>query len=125
MKEITPEEISFFSGKINALPLYEAARDMILSLSPNIEIKVQKSQITFKERYGFAFISLKKLKGSPDVFILLTLGLGRRLASPRVAVAVEPYPGRWTHHIIISDIAQLDGEISAWMAEARDFALNK
>lgn len=124
MEELTLEEISFFSQKPEALPIYEAARALILS-HPDVTTKISKTQITFKARYGFAFVSLKKLKGSPDIFILLTLGLGRRLDSPRVAVAIEPYPGRWTHHIIISDIGQLDRQIKSWIDEAYDFSLRK
>ncbi len=124
MAELTLEEIGFFGQKPEALPLYEAVRDIIFSHS-GVTVKVAKTQITFKTKYGFAFVSMKKLKGSPDISILLTLGLGRRLDSPRVAVATEPYPGRWTHHIIISDTSQLDGELCSWITEAYDFALNE
>lgn len=55
----------------------------------------------------------------------MTLGLGRRLESPRVAVAVEPYPGRWTHHILLTSESELDAEVRAWLHEAYDFAESK
>ena len=53
------------------------------------------------------------------------MGLHRRLDSPRVAVAVEPYPGRWTHHILLTAAEEADGELMDWLAEARDFAVSK
>ena len=42
---------------------------------------------------------------------MVTLGLGRRLDTPRVAVAVEPYPGRWTHHLLLTEESQIDEEL--------------
>lgn len=115
------DELLFFVAMPGAVPLYDALRSHLTAL-PGVEIKVAKSQITFKARYGFAFVSLRRMKGCPEVFLILTLGLGRRLSSPRVAVAVEPYPGRWTHHFIISHIGQLDTELLDWIEEAHSFA---
>ena len=43
----------------------------------------------------------------------------------RVAVATEPYPGRWTHHILLSDETQIDGELLGWLREAWEFAESK
>ena len=56
---------------------------------------------------------------------MVTAGLNRRLESPRVAVAVEPYPGRWTHHILLTDPEEIDGELMGWLEEARSFAVSK
>ena len=60
-----------------------------------------------------------------SLFFTLTLGLGRRLDSPRVDAATEPYPGRWTHHMMLSDSAQLDKELVDWIIEASQFSQNK
>ena len=90
---VTADELLFFDSMPGALGLYDTLRGHLLAL-PGVEIKVAKTQITFKARYGFAFVSLRRMKGCPVVFLILSLGLGRRLSSPRVAVAVEPYPGR-------------------------------
>ena len=122
---MTNDELQFFHAKPDALPLYEALRGALLDLCPDTQIRVHATQITFQARHGFAFVSLRRLKGCPPVFLLLTIGLARRLDSPRVAVAVEPYPNRWTHHLVISNPAQLDGELLGWLREAHDFALLK
>ena len=54
-----------------------------------------------------------------------TIGLSCRLESPRVAVAVETYPGRWTHHVLISGEDQIDAELMSWLREAWAFAESK
>ena len=55
----------------------------------------------------------------------MTFGLPIRLDSPRIAVAVEPYPSRWTHHVLISDEGQLDGELMGWIQSSWDFSESK
>ncbi len=122
---MTADELLFFNAMPGALPLYDALSGGIRAAFPDVAVQVAKTQITFRERYGFAFVSLRRMKGCPEVFLILTLGLGRRLDSPRVAVAVEPYPGRWTHHFILSDPAQLDDQLWSWVREAREFAQTK
>lgn len=122
---MTTDELLFFNTMPDALPLYEALKTKLLTLCPDSVIKVQKSQITFKARYGFAFVSLKRIKGCPSVFILVSFGLSHKLESSRVAIAVEPYPNRWTHHVVVSAPDQLDHELMGWLEEAHDFALVK
>ena len=117
----------FFSEKPEAMPLYETIRDFILSEFDDVTINVQKTQISFSNRYGFAFVSLpyRKVKGRPDVNIILTFGLGYWLDHPRIMVSVEPYPGRWTHHVIIQSVYEVDTEIKEWISEAYHFAKTK
>ena len=56
---------------------------------------------------------------------LATLGLGRRVEHPRILQAVEPYPGRWTHHVLVTEADQIDEELMGWLREAWDFAESK
>lgn len=57
--------------------------------------------------------------------LLVTFGLSHRVEDPRIAVAVEPYPNRWTHHVLISESDQIDAQLMAWLEEARTFARSK
>ena len=51
-------EILFFLGEhMDALPLYEKLKDQILSRIPDVKIRVAKTQITFANKRGFAFVS--------------------------------------------------------------------
>ena len=47
------------------------------------------------------------------------------LDSARVAVKTEPYPGRWTHHIVVSRPEELDPELYSWIRASYDFADRK
>ncbi len=124
---ISGEELLFFDRTPQGVPLYAAFREAVAERWPETAVRVQKSQITYVNRHVFACASLarRRWKGFPEAGLLVTLGLNRRLSSPRVAVAVEPYPGRWTHHIPISRPEEIDGELLAWVEEAYQFALSK
>ncbi len=122
---MTSAELLFFSGRPGALPLYAALAERVLAAFPNVAVEVKKTQITFRERYGFAFVSLRKMKGCPEVFIIVSFGLSHRLDTPRIRIAVEPYPNRWTHHVIVADVSEIDDELINWLTEAHDFALTK
>ena len=118
----------FFDGKPGQLSLYEAVEERILSEIENVRIKVQKTQISFANRRNFAFVSLlpvRKAKERPEFYITVSFGLAYRLDSPRVDVAVEPYPNRWTHHVLISSEEEIDGELMRWIREASDFSAGK
>ena len=122
---MTEDELFFFNDMPGIIPLYDALAQFICQRFPDVSVKVQKSQITFKARYGFAFVSLRRMKGCPETFLIFSLGLPSRLDSPRVAVATEPYPGRWTTHFILSGPEQLDEELKGWIETAYTFAQRK
>ncbi|HJB59761.1 MAG TPA: hypothetical protein H9771_08950 [Candidatus Faecalibacterium faecipullorum] len=124
------DTMAFFEAQKHpeALPLYEALEGRILAEVDSVRIKVQKSQITFYNRRLFACASFARVRRKaelPPCWLVVTVGLARRLDSPRVAVATEPYPGRWTHHIVISDPAEVDDELMGWVREAAAFAAAK
>jgi len=81
---MTSDERMFFNTTPGALPLYEVLRNKLLTECPDTTLQVQKSQITFKVKYGYAFVSLRRMKGCPEVFLIVTFGLSHRLDSPRV-----------------------------------------
>ena len=94
----------------------------------SVSIKVQKTQITFSNRRVFAavsFLPARRAKDRPNPYITVTFGLNRRENSSRIDQAVEPYPGRWTHHLIIGSAEEIDDELMAWVREAYDFAAAK
>ena len=49
----------------------------------------------------------------------------RVAASERVAVKTEPYPGRWTNHIVIGTPDELDETLFDWIGQAYTFSENK
>ena len=117
----------FFEGHPLEWRVYQALFARMEQAFPEARAKVQKSQISFYGRHLFAAASLpvRRRKNWPEHCLVVTLGLARRLDSERVAVAVEPYPNRWTHHILATAPEQIDAELMAWMEEAWRFSQTK
>lgn len=118
----------FFAKKPESLPLYEQLEHRIQSEIQDVSVKVQKTQISFYNRRLFACVSFTKVRTAPQQprhGLTLTFGLGRRLDSPRIDAATEPYSNRWTHHVFLSDAAEIDGELMAWLQEASAFSAGK
>ena len=120
-------DILFFFGEyMDTLPIYERLENAILTRIPDVKIKVAKTQITFAQRYGFAFVSFnpcRRAKDRPAVW--MTFGLGYRKESPRIDVATQPYPGRWTHHVMVGTPDEIDEELLGWIQEAAAFSASK
>ena len=124
---IDSDVLFFFEGRSDALPLYEAFVEQLLHVGP-FETRVQKSQITFSNRHNFAFVSFllaRKAKDRPKNYITVTFGLNHQLHSPRIDIATEPYPNRWTHHILISSPKEIDEELMGWIKESYEFSAGK
>ncbi len=83
------------------------------------EIRVTKSQIAFRRRKAFAWawIPAKYLHGETAPLVL-TLALHRQDPSPRWKQIVEAYPGRFTHHLELFSMGDVDEEVENWLNEA-------
>ena len=118
----------FFGEHMDALPIYERLENGILSRIPDVNIKVAKTQITFANKRGFAFVSVnpcRRSKDRPAVWMTVTFGLGYRKDSPRIDVATQPYPGCWTHHVMVGSAEEIDEELLGWIQEAAEFSAAK
>ncbi len=128
MYQAGPDEWMFFDRHPTAIPLYEAFVGKLFEMFPSASMRVQKTQITFSNRHVFACVSLARVKKKaelPEPYLVITLGLSNPLDSNRVAVKTEPYPGRWTTHLVVSSISELDDELFTWVKQAYEFAENK
>ena len=125
--DITTDEIMFWDKWIQLLPLYEAFKNRLLKAYPDIKIKVSKSQISFYNRHMFAMVSppVRRRKGWPKEFMLISFGLPYQVISPRIAMSSEAYPNRWTHHMIIENAEAIDETLLAWIDEAYAFSNSK
>ena len=122
---MTPDELQFFDGRPGALALYERFRARLFEGTPDVDVRVHRTQITFSAGCGFAFVSFTPVRRAaergPD-WITVSFGLPARADSPRVDAAVQVRPSRWTHHVLIDDPAEIDDELAALIAEAAAFA---
>ena len=118
----------FFNDHMDALPLYERLEGLISEQISDVKIKVSKTQISFSNKRGFAFVSFnpcRKVNDRPDVWMTVTFGLSYRKDSPRIDVATEPYPNRWTHHVMVGSEEEIDAELMGWIREAAEFSASK
>ena len=125
MREPDMDTLVFFEGHPAALELYRVFEDLLYREFPCVNRRVQKTQITFYNRHVFACVSFARVKKKaelPEGYLVITIGLPAPLESPRIAVKTEPYPNRWTHHIVISRPEELDGELTDWIRASYDFA---
>ena len=62
------------------MPLYERLEGLILKQIPDAKIKVSKTQISFSNKRGFAFVSFnpcRRAKERPEVWMTVTFGLSQ------------------------------------------------
>jgi len=108
----------FFEGQDTSRGLFEALEVEIRAFG-KAELRVTKSQIAFRRRIAFAWAWMPgkylRRKTAP---LVLTLSLRRRDASPRWKEIVEPYPGRFTHHLELYSRDDIDDQVRLWLREA-------
>lgn len=94
---------------------------------PEMTVKVTKTQISFRSRYVFAMASLpyRRMKDWPKEYLMVSFRLSYQKKSPCIVQAVEAYPNRWTHHVIVLGIENLDDELFSWLDEAYRFSMIK
>ena len=122
------DTLQFFEVMPGALPLYEQLLELVRQTVGPFSIRVQKTQITWSNRYVFACISFAKVRPAklrPQTYLVVTFGLDHRVESPRIDIVTEPYPHRWTHHVLISAPEEIDNELLGWVREAYDFSAAK
>lgn len=122
------ETLFFFEKQPEMLPVYEAFEKKVRKELEDVSIRVQKTQITFSHKRVFAcvsFLPVKKAAQRPPHYLVITFGLGHPVTHPRIAAAVEPYPNRWTHHVMLSSVEELDDELMGWVREAWEFSGKK
>ena len=108
MPELDPRTALFFDSHLEALPLYAEFLCGVRRICPCA-----------------SFLRVLPKAKLPPASFVLTLGLPAPLLSPRVAARTEAYPGRWTHHIVLSRREDLDAELFSWVCQALDFAQKK
>jgi hypothetical protein len=112
----------FFAGHEDSRDIFEALRHALALIGP-AQLRVSKSQVSFRRRKAFAWAWMPgmylRVPGPP---LVLTVALHGRDASPRWKEIIEPYPGRLIHHLELRSTAEVDDEVRAWLQEAWELA---
>ena len=128
MRELDMDTLMFFNAHRDALPIFAALEATLYGHFPETQKRVQKTQITYYHKHVYACVSFARVRRRaelPETWLTLTLGLPYALASERVAVKTEAYPGRWTTHFVIGSPEELDGELLSWIKQAYAFSERK
>lgn len=128
MREPDTDTLMFFDAFPEALSLYLFLEEALYSAFPVVNRQVHKTQISFSNRHVFACVSFARVRKKADLpkpYLVVTLGLPYPLESERVAVKSEPYPGRWTTHIVLGRTDEIDEELLGWISEAYSFSARK
>lgn len=112
-----------FADWPEALALFEPVRAFLDRLE-GVTMQVQKTQVSFGTSRKFAWVWLPQrwIKQQPARSIVLTFALDHHIEDPRIKQAVEPRPGKWTHHVVIDDEADFDDVVKSWLAEAYELS---
>ena len=124
---MNPDVFMLFEQYPGAFDLYEALETRIVSQYPDVTIRGQATQVTFSNTHGFlwAWPPNRRRKGWPKVFLGVTFGLAYRKEHARIVQSVEPYPNRWTHHVLVERIEDIDEQLMDWIDESHGFSLAK
>ena len=131
MGEKNPDEPSpeaFFAEEPGALSLFQALNERILEGCgeyATVRREIQKTQVSYYNARMFACISLLRIKRKADMphpYITVSFGLGEPCRDPRIGVVTEAAPKRWTHHVLVSSIDEIDDRLMGWLKEAAHYS---
>ncbi len=124
---MTADELMFWDKWPQLVPIYEALKNQLINAYPDMKSKVSKSQISFYNRHMFAMVSppTRRKKGWPKEFVMVSFGLPCQVDSPRITMSVEAYPNRWTHHVIVESVKDIDEVLLGWISKAYSFSESK
>ena len=113
----------FFADTPLGVQIHDAVCAALADHDPPVEVRVSKSQVAFRARRGFAWLWRPPMYlRNPAADVVLSIALERKDPSPRFKEVVHPSPGFWQHHLELHDVSDIDGEVVAWLREARDAA---
>ena len=107
----------FFSGRAEAWALFEELRTELLAKWPDTRMRVMKTCIAFEDPKPYCYISYpprKHMKG-----IMLTFGLREQAEHERFFQVVPISRGRFTVHVLVSRLEEIDSELLLWLEASR------
>ena len=112
-------EDDFFAGRAPQRALYHALRDFAERFGP-ITVNINKTRISFQARARFVSVNRVTRDG-----LACHIWLKRRIDSPRFSRIEHFPPGDYVHNFKLTDAAELDDEMAAWLAEAYEVGMQR
>ena len=121
-------ELMYFAGDEALLPAYGKLRAEMLRLYPSSEVRAKKSQISFRDPHPYVWVwtlaghgSRKAGKGP----LFITFASPFPIESPLIHTKLEPYPGRWTHHVAVNAPEEISEELIRLLQASHSFRNDK
>lgn len=112
-------EDEFFAGRDAQQSLYRDFRGFVERCGP-IAVNVNKTRISFQARARFVSVNRVTRDG-----LSCHLWLKRRIESPRFTRIEHFQPSDYVHNFKLTEVAQLDKEMAAWIAEAYEVGMQR
>ncbi len=108
----------FFAGFPDSFNIFNRLSPKIESLD-GVTRAAQKSQISFRRKKLFAAVWVpEKELGQKMAPLVLSLFTRSRLRSERFKQVVEPAPGRFTHHVELWSVQDVDDDVQSLLRSA-------
>ena len=108
----------FFEGHADALRLHRAVEAVVSSIGP-ADVRVSRSQVGFYRDHPFAATWMAgRYVGGDQAPLVLSVYLHQRDRSPRWKEVVEPTPGRYTHHLELRAVSEVDAFVRRQLEHA-------
>ena len=116
-------EQDYFGDNADAERLFAALARKVARLG-EVTVTVSKSQIAFRRRHTVATVWMPRryLKGPRVAPLVLTVSFPSRHRSPRWKEVTKVSAHRFTHHLEIRRLTDLDKEVMAWIKDAWEAA---
>lgn len=108
----------FFHDSALGRQVYDALVTVMAGVGP-ATVRVTKSQVVLRRRSGFCWVWLPgRYLRNPAAEVVVSVALPRRDDSTRWKEVVQVGGARWMHHLEVRTVADLDDEVTSWVAEA-------
>ncbi|MDL2300404.1 DUF5655 domain-containing protein [Clostridiaceae bacterium OttesenSCG-928-D20] len=119
------KSFDFFRGNSEHLSIYNELISRLNSF-PKLIIKTRKSydkMVVFCKRKNFAYISLLNEHGLfIDNGFKIIFSAPQRICDARIVVITEPHPRRFSHHVIVQTVDDIDDQLIGWLKLSCDNA---
>ena len=108
----------FFGDAVLARRLFDALAAEIERFG-RASVRVSKSQVAFRRRKNIAVVWLPgKYLRPPVAPLVLTLSFPKRDASPRWKQITQVAPKRFTHHLELHALKDINAQVRGWLHAA-------
>jgi predicted transport protein len=112
----------YFGEEKVARTLFDALAREVARLG-KASVLVSKSQIAFRRRKNVAVVWMpRKYLKKPGAPIVLTLSFSEKNDSSRWKEVTRISPNRFTHHLELHQVKDIDSQVKAWLRAAWEAA---